>query len=63
MTHYKKDKDGDTLVMSVAADSYGIASKLDPEPDAFLGTPPGYEGWEEITAAEASEIIGWNVTA
>ena len=62
MTHYKKTKGGDTLVMSVAKDSYGIASKLDPEPDGYTGSPE-LAGWSEITAVEASEILGWEVTA
>ena len=63
MTYYKKHKNGDTLVMSVARGSYGIASKLEPEPEGYPGSPDGYAGWEEITAAEASQILGWDVTA
>jgi len=62
MTHYKKDKDGDTLVMSVAKDSYSLASANEPEPDGYTGSPE-LAGWSEITAAEASDLLGWEVTA
>lgn len=60
--HYSKYENGATLVMTVSSDGYSIESFADREPDGYFGVP-NYAGWEEITAAEASAILGREVTA
>jgi len=60
MTYWKKEQEGDTLVAVVGADSYSIASASDPEPDGYTGSLD-LRGWIEITAEEASDLLGYDV--
>ena len=63
MKHYKRTGHDRTLVMSVTADSYSVADTKEPEPDGFTGSPASYEGWQEISAVDATALLGWDVTA
>lgn len=62
---YKKVTDKDILVLTIDKNNnYSIASKNDPEPDGFVNFSwEGRTGWEPISAEEASEILGYDVTA
>lgn len=63
MKLYKKQKNGETLVMAVCGHGYSIESATDSEPDGYFGLPNNYAGWEEISAGEASQILGREVAA
>ncbi len=73
MEFFKKVTAGDVLVKSIDSNGdYSIASKNDPEPDSY--TRPTFHqqankedlysvnGWQKITAEEASKILGYDVT-
>jgi hypothetical protein len=66
--HYKKINNDEIFILSVdSKNNYAIASNLDPEPDCYtdlvweLGKGLDPAEWQEITAAEASEVLGYDV--
>jgi len=71
MEYFKKVTGDDILVKCIDKNNnYSIASKKDPEPDYFTRRTFHEQanqkdrgiGWEQITAEEASEILGYDVT-
>lgn len=64
MEYYKKITEDDILILFLTnGKDYSIASKNDPQPDGCTDfTWEGKKGFEQITAEEASAILGWDVT-
>ena len=62
--YYKRVTAEDVLVKCIDNNNnYSIASRNNPEPDGY--TNHSWENktnWEQITAEEASEILGYDVT-
>lgn len=59
--HYKKATENDMLILSISHDgqSYGIASRDDPNPDLYTGSPD-LRGYTEISREEAEKILGYD---
>lgn len=65
MEFYKKVTVDDIFIKCIDHNNnYSIASANDPEPDGYTNHSwEGKEGWIKTTAKDASEILGYDVTA
>ena len=64
INYYKKITEDDVLILFLDnSKDYSMASKNDPEPDVYTDfTWESKKGYEQITAEEASAILGYDVT-
>lgn len=65
MLEFYKKKEADDVLVKVFDENgnYSVASKNDPEPEAFIHHPDhDLRGWEKISREEAEEILGYDPT-